>query len=284
MKIQSCSLLFQKKTLMATPFFVSKCIRTKKNNMVYLGMQTMVPEVESYRTSVQLLCMGGNKCLGGCFGTISQLWTAVNEPGGMVKFFKMHPGARNMWGDIETKQFQLFCTQLQTQDFSLSSNKRRQWIDIFNASSGMNVHSQSHIVYASKRPLTTPFFPGPTVNHGSFFTAFCEQYADLVMCVGVTVYDSYVENRGGVRTPLSVVANDYRSIAMDLHRFTCECVKNQWSCIDRFRVRPMQNMAHILFDSLPIEHILINGKHALAYNGDFCSEETFDIPLDVMLQ
>lgn len=252
--------------------FVSKTIRTKNSETLHLKMEPMHPQWESYQQSAQLLLMGGNKCLGGTFGSLQEIYDAIQKDGSPNAFLS----TRNIPDFWQGDAFGTLCEQFQKIDLTPGSSKREELRDVTNASSGLNVRSQTHIVYATTRPVEGPIFPRTSTK--SFgWTRFLEMYGDIVMSVGVTIYDTYVENRGIFRNPLSIIANNYRNIAMDLHRFTCECVRERWPRISSFRVRPMQKMAHIFIKSLPQEKIRINGKPCAEYQGDFGCEQTLEI-------
>ena len=270
--------------------FRTKQIRTQKGEIVHLVMEKMHPKFGQYKDSAQLLLSGGNKFVGGTFGSIQELYDAHwHKPGGIEAFLDTRtvPG---FWGKKSSTTLQFFA-EIGAADFRPDSSKTAELKDVTNAASGMNVHSQTHIAYATKTAPTGPYFEQPlsTIikDDGdelvSAFELFHAKYDNIIMSVGVTVGEFHVENRGIFRNPLSVVKNDNRRIAMQLHRFTCECVSKHWPDVEIFRVRPMQKMAHIFMKSLPTEQVTINGRPASEYNGTFASEETFAIPISVML-
>lgn len=170
---------------------------------------------ENYKNSVQLLLMGGNKYLGATFGSIIQLYDALQKEGQVKDFLQTHD-VPSFWTQDDIL-FPFFMHQLQHNQIKVEALR-----DITNGSSGLNVKIQTHIVYATK--TQQPWNRDKDIPPDFTFHHFYELYQDIIMCVGVTIGEKQVENRGIFRNPLSVVEQTYRGIAMNLHQFTCECV------------------------------------------------------------
>ena len=256
-------------------FFYTEQITTKEG-VLYLAMENMHPNWEYYRNSACSLLSGGNKFIGTC-GGILEIYENINN--GKLDEFLSTRKFPNFWN--QNKQlFGNICVQIKKCDFSEGSNKYLELLSINHALSGVNVRSQTHIVYASKNPIKIPFHLRKS-DKSKGFEHFYDLYGDIIMSVGVKI-DQAVENRGICRNPLSIIAGDYRGISILLHKFTCQVIYKHFPHISMFCVRPMEKMSHILFEKLPKQNLTIDGVKAVDFNGDFICERRFLIPVHDM--
>lgn len=254
------------KSKMEPPLF-----HTTKIGNIYLTMEPMHSRWEVYVNSANTLLSGGNDFIG-TWGGILDLYkhTTIND----FLATRTYP---SFWTE-DTKLFEHILTQIRKCDFEKTSNKYKELLSITHASSGMNVRSQTHVVYASKCPVTIPFHLRES-HKPRGFAHYYDLYQDIIMSVGVTINEEVVENRGIFRNPLSIISNDHRGIAMFLHTFTCRMVHQYFPQVSIFSVRPMEKMAQILFTTLPKGNLTIDGKKADDYDGDFICERRFMIPI-----
>jgi len=238
-------------------------------------MEQITSKWQSYlNTSTQIL-YGGNKLIHSKGGILNIYQTMQTLPMGSYPQAELFG---SFWSEDEYL-FHCICDEIRKCDFQKGSHKYSELLSVTNAVSGMNVLSQTHVVYASKYPITIPFSQRQSNKKG--IARFQDLYGDIIMSVGVTINKNKVENRGIFRNPLSIITSKYRNIAMILHAFTCFVVQKFFEDVTFFQVRPMEKMGQILFDSLPKNILTINGQLADIYMGDFQSEHVFQVPISV---
>lgn len=165
-------------------------------------------------------------------GSLVELGSRINDEIALKEFLatQTHP---DYWTS-DLPKFEQLSAKLRERNIVVDTPKARELSTIPHASNGINVSSQTHMVYVSKSPVTGRInFASDSKGFGSYV----DRYGDLIMSVGVTVRD-VVENRGIFRNPLSVVEGGYGMISMMIHSFTCMAVEDNWPEVKVFKVRP----------------------------------------------
>jgi hypothetical protein len=227
-----------------------------------------------YRQATAFLIHGGDD--GRSVGSLLELADCDGNEHKEKEFLSRFPDS-SFWSDNK-QMFEQLKRQLRERKISSNTPKGKALLTLPQASNGMNVHSQTHVVYASKNPITCrAHFSSSQRNFGKFV----DRYSDLIMCVGVTI-SNIVENRGIFRNPLSIIDGGYGGIAMMMHSFTCMASKQSNPEIATFRVRPLKAMGELFMCSLSKEEITIDGIRGDQYAGGFESERDVRVPVDIL--
>jgi hypothetical protein len=249
---------------------------TQSNDRIYFAIEKLEDYDKNkwiiYRNQANMLINGG--CCDYNIGSLIDLATHIHDD--IDTLLSMFPDS-NYWLTPSLESEYSIFNKLRKSDIT---SKKYELMTIPQASYGMNIDEQTHIVYASKSPITG------RINFNSKSTGFqkyMENYGDLIMSVGVTIRPHTVENRGIFRNPLSIIEGGYKGISMMMHKFTCIIISELYPEISMFRVRPLKKMGEIFIYSLrkleSRENITINGVHIDNYNGDSESEIDVKIPI-----
>lgn len=248
---------------------------------MYLAMEPLGEDKQkwsSYRNEASFLVNGG--CYSSDIGSLVELGSCINNEIILKEFLANHTHS-NFW-TCDTERFENLSTKLRERNIVVDSPKAKELSTIPHASNGVNVSSQTHMVYVSKSPiLGRANFAASSASNPFSFSAYTDQYKDLIMSVGVTI-NNLVENRGIFRNPLSVIEGGYGGIAMMLHSFTCMVVHDYHPSVETFKVRPLKKMGEIFLSSLPKEKITVNGIRGDSYTGGFEHEQNVLVPVKVL--
>ncbi|MBA2367747.1 MAG: hypothetical protein H0V82_01835 [Candidatus Protochlamydia sp.] len=209
-------------------------------------------------------------------GSLTQLGSRINDENELNSFL-LSCSYPEYWTS-EKSLFKQLKENLLERKIVVDSPKAKELSMIPYASNGINVSKQTHIVYASKKPvLGRAVFKSPLKGFGRY----SDCYGSLIMCVGVTTSD-IVENRGIFKNPLSVVEGGFGGISMMAHSFTCMAVENFFPLVTTFRVRPLKKMGEIFLASLPKDQVTVEGIRGDNYTGGFEFEKDVRVPVKVL--
>lgn len=249
---------------------------------IYFAMEPMGDgkKWNSYKQYAQLLVNGEDYFTS--IGSFTEIGSLINDAVELKKFFetKSYP---EFW-TYDKARFEELSAKLKERKITVGSTKARELMTIPHASNGMNVSSQTHVVYISKIPVTgiANFDMSPESDQFCFGN-YVDRYDNLVMSVGTKI-DDIVENRGIFRNPWSVVQGGCGGIAMMAHSFTCMVVKKHWPSVESFKVRPLKNMGEIFMNSVPKDQFTVNGIRADHYDKGFEQEQTVLAPIEVLAE
>ncbi len=116
-------------------------------------MEQISPKWDYYVNTVKLLLHGGNKLIGTKKGILDIYQEIQRLPTGI---YPQSQRCGNFWTEDEDL-FTSLCKHISECNLENNSHKYNELISVTNASSGMNVSSQTHVVYASKYPVIVPF-------------------------------------------------------------------------------------------------------------------------------
>lgn len=113
-----------------------------------------------------------------------------------------------------------------------------------------------YIVYATKKPgFRIQDIPLKDRLSLGEFRAY---YNNLVMCVGSNFKElTSFEDRGIFRNPFSVIANDYKGIAMIMHGFIAAVAERFFPTVNCMIVRPLPIMQKLICATLKPEEVTI---------------------------
>lgn len=256
-----------------------KSMITPSNDRIYFAMEKLEDHDKNkwiiYRNQANMLINGG--CCDYNIGSLIDLATHIQSD---IDGFLASVPDSNFWLNPSVESESSIFNKLRKSDIT---SKKAELMTIPQASYGMNIDTQTHIVYASKSPIIGRIRFN---SKSKGFQKYMENYGDVIMSVGVTIGPHTVENRGIFRNPLSIIDGGYTGISMMMHKFTCMMVRELYPEISIFRVRPLKKMGEIFIYSLrkleSRENITVNNIHIDNYMGDSKSEIEILIPIDAM--
>ncbi len=257
--------------------FTAKAI-APSGEKIYFGIETIENsdknKWELYKISASTLVEGEYCDIS--IGSFVELGSRVNDMTGLREFLitRTHP---DHWTSDPIK-FEELCIKLRERNITIDSSKAKELSTIPYASNGVNVNTQTHMVYVSKSPVIGRI---NFVAKSKGFGGYIDRYGDLILSVGVTISD-VVENRGIFKNPLCVVEGGYAGIAMMAHSFTCMVIENNWPEVKTFKVRPLKKMAEIFINSFPKDKITVNGIRSDIYDKGFDYEQDVQVPVKVL--
>jgi len=245
---------------------------------IYFGMESLENNDKEkwveYKDTAEILVTGGWR--DDNIGGLIQIGSRINDESALKEFLALRK-IPDFWTSNQAI-FEQLSMKLRERNIVENSPKAAELSSIPHASSGMNVNSQTHVVYASKTPIIGRInFDSDLKN----FEGYVASYGDIIMSVGVTISD-FVENRGIFRNPLSVVEGGYAGIAMMIHSFTCMTIEDEWPEVKTFRVQPLKKMGEIFVNSLPKDKVTVNGIRGDLYNKGFECEQDVRVPVEVL--
>ena len=248
---------------------------TPTGENIYLSMEPLGEDKEKwnkYINTISCLVNGGNSDIG-TIGGLIEICNHINDPIALKEFLATR-SIPDFWTSDPSK-FEQLCIKMRERP------KIRELLSVIpHASRGVNVNKQTHMIYASKTPITGLIkFNSTSQNKG--FGAIVDYYGDLIMSVGVTIND-IVENRGILRNLLNIIDGGFCGISMMIHCFTCMIIQEYYPFINTFKVRPLKKMGETFINSLPKDQITINGIAGEIYHEGFETEKDILVPVDVL--
>ncbi|MBA3238225.1 MAG: hypothetical protein H0T62_07770 [Parachlamydiaceae bacterium] len=246
---------------------------------MYMGMESLENDDknkwEYYKNSASFLVWGGICDM--TIGSLAELGSRINDEISLKEFLLIQTNPKYWTSDQQ--KFEQLIAKLQERQIFVDSTKAKELSTIPYASNGINVSSQTHMVYVSKSPIIGRIQFDSHSKKG--FSGYLEKYDDLVLTVGVTISD-IVENRGIFRNPWSVVEGGFGAISMMTHCFTCMVVEHNYPGVETFKVRPFKKMGELFMNSLPKDQTTVNGIPGDLYDRGFEYEQDVRVPVKVL--
>lgn len=251
---------------------------------IYFAMESLGNDKKKwnkYKTEAAFLVTGGNEWVG-TIGNLIDIASRINDEVALNEFL-----ATSTYPDFWTsdqQRFEYLKEKLRNRNIEADSPKGKELLTIPNASNGVNVSQQTHMVYISKSPICNRAdFVSLSSNTG--FGSYVDSYGHLILSVGVMInlIKDIVENRGIFRNPWSVIEGGYGGLSMMAHSFTCMVIEDYFSSVQTFKVRPFKKMAEIFVNSLPKEQITVNGIRGDLYDGGFEFEGEVEVLVPVKI-
>jgi hypothetical protein len=223
---------------------------------------------------------------------LTELASCADDEEALSEFLAKHENS-DYWTK-DQQGFEQLKEKLRARKITEGSSKAKELLTIPYAAGGM-CRAQTHIVYASKTPITGKVFFDYSKEG---FAGYADRYGNIIMSVGVDigVTEGYrkkiirsvggdigevVENRGIFRNPPCVVEGGYGRISTMLHSFTCMVVEDYHPSVKIFRVHPLKQMGEILMKSLPKKKITVDGIRGDLYDKGFDHEREVLVPVKV---
>lgn len=239
-------------TLVSDGVFCAEAIAPTGETM-YLAIETLDYERriawKAYRNAANLMIRGA----GG--GRLIEIASKVNDLEELNTFLNTQKNSQFWTSDNEI--FDNLCRNLKKRPISQDDSRGISTIFIATA---IDINNQTHMVYASKTPITGHRrFTCTESTHTERFRNYVNDFGNIIMSVGVEINREYpvVENRGIFRNPLSIVEGGYGGISMMLHSFTCMAVKEVNPAVSRFYVRPKPKMEEIFLKAISEDKLQI---------------------------
>lgn len=252
----------------------------QKGDKLYLAMEPLSEDRDKwdlYRNFTTLLINGGTAFE--TIGSLGELATCINN--NTIDEFKLKYKDSRFWFDETSEQLEgTSVVEFNGLAQKLKNfNSHEQLKSTCHALNGINIRTQTHIVYASKKPINGSINFHSNSKQG--WGRYVELYDDLIMCVGVNI-TNIAENRGIFRNPISIINKDFSNISLLIHSFTCKVIREYFPEVQMFKIRPLKKMAEILYNTLPKELFTINDLSPYLYQGNFKLEEAFFVSVSVM--